>query len=277
MSVSALEVRDYSIPGRHGAIPVRRYVPQEPEHPTPVVWLHGGAFSYGDLDMPESDAVARAIASLGRTVVAVDYRRVPPWSYWRAPQPGVLPGVRFPVPVEDVVDAVEAVRAEFGTVALGGASAGACLAAAATLHRVRRGEPAAEGLVLAYGTLHAELPPISDELRRRIRGRYWFWQFRPGTVTRMNRNYAGRPEAMGDPFAFPGGHDLRGMPRTLVIDADHDSLRASGERFAAELRDATVDTTYSVIEGSTHGFLNRPAEPEFDRAIGEIRRWIAAK
>jgi xylan 1,4-beta-xylosidase len=132
------------------------------------------------------------------------------------------------------------------------------------------------GLVLAYGTLHAELPPIPDELRARIRGRHGFAQFRRGTVLRMNRNYAGRPEAMDDGFAFPGGHDLHGMPRTLVIDADRDSLRASGGRFAAELRDASVATTYRVVEGSMHGFLNRPADPEFDRGIGEIGRWLAA-
>jgi xylan 1,4-beta-xylosidase len=271
-----LEVWDDALPGRHGPIPIRRYVPRGPEHPMPLVWAHGGAFSYGDLDMPESDAVARAIAGLGRTVIAVDYRRVPRWSYWRAPKPGTLPGVRFPVPVEDVVDAVDAIRAEFGAVMLGGASAGACLAAAATLHRARQGLPGPAGLVLAYGTLHAELPPISDELRARIRGRHGFAQFRPSTVLRMNRNYAGRPEAMDDEFAFPGGHDLHGMPRTLVIDADRDSLRASGGRFAAELRDASVATTYRVVEGSTHGFLNRPADPEFDRGIAEIGRWLAA-
>lgn len=46
---------------------------------------------------------------------------------------------------------------------------------------------------------------------------------------------------MADPFAFPGGHDLSGMPPTLVLDADRDSLRASGERFATEL--PTVGST----------------------------------
>ena len=271
-----VRVSNDSLPGRHGPIPIRRYMPSAHAHPVAVVWLHGGAFCFGDLDMPESDAVARAIASLGRTVLAVDYRRVPRWSYWRAPAPGQLPGIRFPIPVEDVVDALEAARAEYGPVVLGGASAGACLAAATTLHCARHAFPGPAGLVLAYGTLHAELPPISEELRDRIRGFHGLAQFRPSTVLRMNRNYAGRPEAMQDEFAFPGGHDLHGMPRTLVIDADRDSLRASGGRFAAELRDAGVETTYRIIAGSAHGFFNQPSKPEFDRGIGEVGRWLAA-
>lgn len=215
-------------------------------------WIHGGAFSHGDLDMPESDAVARAVALTGRLVIAVDYRRVPPWSWWKGPKPGRLPGVRYPLPVDDVVDVLDQIQREHaaGDVVLGGASAGACLAAAAALRRYSEGRPTATGLMLAYGTFHAALPPIPPELRRRIRGRHSFMQFRPDTVNKMNRNYAGSVEAMRDPFAFPGGHDLHGLSPTLVIDADHDSLRASGQQFADELRAASVSVARHVVAES---------------------------
>jgi acetyl esterase/lipase len=260
---------------------VRRYRPQPGSHPSSslVVWLHGGAFSHGDLDMPESHSVALALAKAGHTVVAVDYRRVPPWSWWARPHPGVLSGVRHPVPVDEVIDVVDHAGGEAAAagqaLVLGGASAGACLAAAAALRMVRERRVAPHRLLLAYGTFHAALPPVSPELRARIRGRHGLVQFRPSTVERMNRNYAGRIEAMADPFAFPGGHDPSGMPPTLVLDADRDSLRASGHRFATELADGGVDVTYDVVPESMHGFLNRPGAPAFDDGIARATRWLA--
>lgn len=273
--------RDDTVAGRHGPVPVRRY------HPRPggrrssslVVWLHGGSFSHGDLDVPESHAVALALAEAGHPVVAVDYRRVPPWSWWARPRPGVLSGIRYPVPVDDVIDVIGHVAGEAAAsgraLVLGGASAGACLAAAATLRLVRERRVAPDRLLLAYGTFHAELPPVSPELRARIRGRRGLMQFRPSTVERMNRNYAGRIEAMADSSAFPGGHDLNGMPPTLVLDADRDSLRASGERFATDLADGGVEVTYDIVPESTHGFLNRPGAPAFDDGIARATRWLA--
>ena len=89
----------------------------------------------------------------------------------------------------------------------------------------------------------------------------------------MSRNYVGRA-AITDPFAFPGGHDLHGMPPTLVLDADRDSLRASGERFAAELAAAGSQVGYEVVPDARHGFLNRPTTTPFADGIARILRWL---
>jgi acetyl esterase len=277
----AISVWDDVLPGRHGPIPVRRYRPHSgaERNSALVVWLHGGAFSHGGLDMPESHAVGLALAEAGHPVVAVDYRRVPRWSWWRGPRSGELGGIRYPVPLDDVIDVVFHVRAEADAagreLVLGGASAGACLAAAGTLRLIRERQVGPDRMLLEYGTFHAELPPLSPELRTRIRGQHAFMQFRPSTVERMNRNYAGRIVAMADPFAFPGGHDLSGMPPTLVLDADRDSLRASGEAFARELAEAGVDVEHSIVPESAHGFLNRPSTPEFDDGVRRATRWLA--
>ncbi len=123
-------------------------------------------------------------------------------------------GTRFPAPLLDVLAAVEwtARQSRSGRVVLGGASAGACLAvAAAVLLRDLEGvRPRA--LVLAYGTFHAQLPPIPVHLRARLRGVHAVMQFDARTVDRFNRNYAGGPAAMVDPHAFPSGHDLTKLP-----------------------------------------------------------------
>jgi xylan 1,4-beta-xylosidase len=187
-----------------------------------------------------------------------------------------LEGIRFPIPLEDVLDVVDQVRSEavHGRITLGGASAGACLAAAATLRLIRENRPGPAAVVLAYGTFHADLPPIPDELGARIRGRHAIAQFRPQTVERMNRNYAGRPEAMADATAFPGGHDLTGFPPTLLVDADRDSLRASGGAFAAELARFNVPVDYEIVAEAPHGFLNRPESGYFATGMATISGWL---
>jgi acetyl esterase/lipase len=86
----------------------------------------------------------------------------------------------------------------------------------------------------------------------------------------MNWNYAGSKESMEEATAFPGGHDLAGMPPTLAIDADRDSLRASGQAFVMELQEAGVLVDYHVVPGSTHGFLDRPGTPGFEAGIDLI-------
>jgi acetyl esterase len=44
-------------------------------NPSPfLLWMHGGGFIGGDLDMPESHAVCAALAEHGITCASVDYR-----------------------------------------------------------------------------------------------------------------------------------------------------------------------------------------------------------
>jgi acetyl esterase len=74
---------DGVVMGPHGPIPVRRYTPPAgvPGAATSILWVHGGAFMWGGLDQPESDAVARGLAAAGFPVVTLAYRlgRFPPF------------------------------------------------------------------------------------------------------------------------------------------------------------------------------------------------------
>lgn len=269
--------RDDVVRGRHGDIPIRRY-----ETPLAtlgsLVWVHGGAFSGGGLDQHESHAVAAALAQSGTNVITLDYRRVSNWNPLRDVEPRELTGVRYPIPLDDVTDVLEhAIEHGGGEVTLGGASAGACLAAAATLRSLRQGGGHPRSLVLAYGTFHADLPAVSPTLRHRVRGRFGLLQFRRSTVRRMNYNYAGHSSVMSDPFAFPGGHDKKGFPTTLCMDADRDTLRASGERFAEELAEDGVAVEYRVVPETLHGFLDRPHQATFSDGVSIITNWLRAQ
>jgi acetyl esterase len=102
---------------------------------------------------------------------------------------------------------------------------------------------------------------------------------RPGKRTSSSYPFEVPPEgdldqpALAEPHAFPGGHDLTGFPPTLLLDADHDSMRASGGRFAEELAAARVGVDYHVIADTDHAFLNRPNDPGFAVGLRLIAEW----
>ncbi|MET0954311.1 MAG: alpha/beta hydrolase [Cryobacterium sp.] len=267
----AVATTNDTIAGPHGPIPVRRYSPAQPASAVPVVWLHGGAFVKGGLDLPETHDVARALADAGFAVITVDYRLTTLLSR-RLSSPG-RSRVHYPVPVDDVVAVLKRIQEESPAgVIVGGASAGACLAAAATLRLAAEGAPAPRGVFLAYGIFHATLPVRAPELLSRLRGRRRFTHI-PPLLNLVNLYYAGSRAALAEPHAFPGGHQLTGFPPTVLLDADHDSMRASGGRFAAELAAAGVGVEYHVIPGTDHAFLNRPNSPGFAAGLRLIVEW----
>ncbi|WP_051399846.1 alpha/beta hydrolase [Haloechinothrix halophila] len=144
-------------PGPHGPVPVRVYEPPDTVADRPcLVWMHGGAFISGGLDMPEADWVSRAVATRARAVVvSVDYRLA-------------VNGARYPVPHDDVVAAIRWVRDEAASlkvdparITIGGASAGGNLAAGAALRLRDTDDWLPAQLLLAYTTVHAIVPPPS--------------------------------------------------------------------------------------------------------------------
>lgn len=236
---------------------VRDYLPSEAAR-EPFVWLHGGAFMWGGLDQHESDAVARAIATAGRHVRTVDYRLVTPLD--AAGSPVAEDPHRYPAATDDATEAVLDLSNAVGHVMLGGASAGACVAASI----VDRVADRLDAVVFAYGLFHEELPQPHPHGLGFLTARQ---------IRAITRNYAG---AAGR-AAFPAGRDLSSFPRTLLVDADRDSLRASSDAFAAELTGAAVPVTHEVVAGTTHGFLDQPEQEAFSSAIDLICRWLSQR
>ncbi|WP_241993040.1 alpha/beta hydrolase [Cryobacterium frigoriphilum] len=186
-----------------------------------------------------------------------------------------IPRGRFPVPLDDVLAAYRIVRAQSPRgVILGGASAGACLAAAATLGAIDEGLPPV-GVVLTYGFFHAVHRRTEDVQQRatghrRITHSVW-------ALNAMNRNYAGSQAELANRLAFPGGHDVHQFPRTLSINAEKDNMRASGDTFAAELSGHGVDVQHHVLLGTRHAFLNRPGNDAFATAVSVIAEWSLSR
>jgi acetyl esterase/lipase len=250
-------VADRAVDGPHGEIPVRVYTP--PTDPTTLlVWLHGGGFAGGDLDMPESHVVASELAArAGAVVVAVGYRLA-------------RDGVRYPVPVDDVDAAWRwAVGGAFpavGSAALGGASAGAAIALTVALRQ--RGSPAApRRLLLAYPFVHFPVPALDAATTDAMRGLPLLLRFGPAAIEDMVRNYVGRISNL-PAEAMPGAAELTALPPAAIVLSELDDLRASGELLAGQLKEAGVPVSVSLARGMPHGHLNRgPSLPGVNASL----------
>ena len=277
---------------------VRVYPAREPNGAL-LVWLHGGAFMFGTLEMPEADQVGRRLSSAGVTVVSVDYTLAPldALEALAPPDPGADfpspeqlraeaeaagPRARFPVASVQTVAAFDwafehAPRygADPERVALGGASAGANLAAGATMRLRDRATTMPRLLALVYPSLHDGILPPNGELKQLLEGVPPSRIFTPETRDAINRNYLVDREDDPNGYAFPGGHDLTGFPSVLMINAELDSLRPSGEAFVGELAAASVDVRVVRARGAMHGYLNEVGHPASELTLALLTEALA--
>lgn len=247
-----------------------------------LVWLHGGAFCFGDLDMPEGDATSRWFAARGYEVLSVDYRLAPVPDF-ESVTIGTG-GHPFPAAIDDIVTAFDWMTAhvrELGldpdAIILGGASAGGNLAAGVAVGLRDRGTAVPAALYLAYPVLHATLPTPGPEAAAALAGIDPERRF-PLEVARMkNLNYlGGNSKLLSDPRAFAGDGDVSGFPPTIIVNADHDDLRCSGETFGSQLAAAGVEVCISHEPGSQHGYLNETDLPFAERTLAAVAQWLTA-
>ncbi|TMR91007.1 alpha/beta hydrolase [Nonomuraea basaltis] len=267
----AAQVRDVTVDHETGSCTVRVYTPHTVTSGRPLfVWCHGGAWAAGDLDGPEADATAReTCVRADAVVVSVDYRLA-------------KDGVHYPIPLDDVVaaylwsvDNAKDLGATPERVILGGASAGGNLAAGAALRVRDDGSPMPAALLLAYPCLHAELPPASPELQGKLDRLPPAAAFAPHLLTPIIENYLGAPIGEATPYAMPGlADDLSDLPPTMIINDEYDGLRASGERFAQQLRDAGVEVVLATVPDVDHGHLARPALPQLEQTYADMSQWV---
>lgn len=235
--VAAVSAEDRHLPdGRRLA---RRY---EPAEPTPglrpgIVWVHGGAWVSGDLDMPEADAVARRLASwCGAVVWSVDYRLAPAHTH--------------PAAIDDVTTVLEWAAADPAAdperLHLGGASAGAHLAAAAVA-----GAPPLAGLTLAYPAIDPIDGPYGTDRPDTCPELLWFDR---SVVAGAFSLYLGTATAA---LALPLRGDLSVWPPTLVTLSTLDALAPQGELVAERLAAAGVPVAVDRHDDLLHGFLDQ--------------------
>lgn len=243
--VRVAEIRSVSIPGPGGTIGARHYRPAGAAGSAALlVFYHGGGFVFGDLE--SHDAACRLICrDAGVHVLAVDYRLAP-----EHPAPAAL---------DDAYAAYRWARehaAELGAdprrVAVGGDSAGGCLAAVVTVLARDAGDPLPALQWLIY--------PVTD-FRGGSRSRTllgdgflltkhdmdWFQE------TYLRNSDLEVTDARVSPLLTD---DLTGVSPALVVTAGFDPLRDEGEQYAERLRAAGVAVDHRRMDSMIHAFVN---------------------
>jgi acetyl esterase len=239
------EVRDETISGPGGEIPLRIYRPDSAgESPPILVYAHGGGFVFCDLD--SHDELCRNITNrVAAVVVSVAYR--------------LAPEHRWPAAADDFRAATEwaahhasSLGGDPGRIVVGGDSAGGNLAAVTALMARDRGGPALAAQFLIYPVLAADFD--NESYRLFGRGYYnpkpameWYWdQYVPAVTDRAH------------PYATPLNADLRGLPAAVLVIAGHDPLRDEALAYSAALEAAGVTVVRARFDGAVHGFMSMP-------------------
>lgn len=254
-SVPLARERDLSLPGPHGQVPCRLYLPDDAERAPLLVYAHGGGFMQGSI--PSWDHFLRdLVRRSGVAALSVDYQ--------------LSPEAKFPAAFEEMV-AVTRLAAREGAVfgidptrlAVGGDSAGANLALAAALAMRDAGETAVKFQLLIYGVYSTDSDSPSWQRfgqgaglsQTQVR---WIWE-----------TYLASPGQRSDWRAAPILADLKGVAPAHLIVGSLDPLLDDNHNLAAKLKAAGIRCELTVYPGINHGFIR------YGRLIGTARRAIA--
>ena len=257
------EVRDLTMPGSGGKIPLRFYRPVADKTLPVLVFFHGGGWVVGSIET--HDTVCRHLAVAGEcAVVSVEYR--------------MGPEDKFPAAVADCVAATEWVAENGSTLgvdtarlAVGGDSAGGNLAAVVSLVARDRGRPRLSHQLLIYpatdaGMAHPSVVRYGDGYLLTRSTMRWFYE-----------QYLRGPDDVADwrvsPLRAP---DLVGVAPAYVLTAGYDPLCDEGDDYARRLAAAGVPVRHRRFDGQIHGFaangkVIRAAAAALDEAAAALR------
>jgi acetyl esterase len=244
--------RDLRLPGPHGQVPCRLYLPDDIARPPLIVYAHGGGFMQGSLS--SWDAMLRELVrGSGVAALSVDYK--------------LSPEHRFPTAFEEVA-AITRLMAREGSalgidpsrLALGGDSAGANLALGAAMAMRDEGLHAVSFMLLIYGVYSTDSESPSWQRFGRGPGlsqiqMRWIWE-----------TYLEHPEQQRDWRVAPTLGDLEGLPAAYLIVGNLDPLVDDSRRLAGALKQAAVPCTLTLYDGLGHGFIR------YGRLVGAARR-----
>lgn len=263
------DIRDHTVDVENGQIRVRVFTPPGPgPHPT-FIHIHGGGFVFGTVDSLFNDAKCAHICHAAEcVVVTVDYRLAPEFV--------------FPTASEDCYSALAWTvdrGSELGLdpirIAVGGESAGGNLAAVVALMVRDRGGPP-----LALQLLEVPVTDITSQAGAHASVALFgegFGLDASDMDTFADAYLANRADG-SHPYASPLlADDLAGVAPALIITAELDVLRDSGEAYARRLKEAGVETTLRRFAGHTHGSNGLwqvwgPARVWMDECVLALRR-----
>ncbi|MFT4041711.1 MAG: alpha/beta hydrolase [Gordonia sp. (in: high G+C Gram-positive bacteria)] len=252
---------DVLVPGGDGPRSARWYLPTRGVITTSVLFLHGGGWALGDLEM--NDAMARELARLSRcAILSLDYRLAPEYPYPAALQ-DTLCALRWLA-----TESVE--HAGRSRLVIAGHSAGGNLAAVAA-QLTRDGQvPPLDAQVLLCPVLDCDVDRDSyyrygEDLLLTRDEMIWYWDM-------YHPDHDGRDRPELSPIRTSSA---AGLPPTTIVVAGADPLRDESFDYANLLVSAGVPTDVHCAEGVPHLFLTFPSMPVRDHALAVAARGLA--
>ncbi|MCI1931878.1 MAG: alpha/beta hydrolase [Clostridia bacterium] len=226
--------------------PIRIYNPEtDGIHPV-FIWVHGGGFVLGSIEV--YDSICRKITNkVNCTVISIDY--------------GLSPEHKFPEPVEEcyqvvkwISDNAEELNIQPDKIAIGGDSVGGTITAVVTqLARERKEFSIAYQVeVNAMFDLLGETKPLS-----RVENAKGYRLQTEDNNEFFVPNYLNDLSEAKNPMASPLlAKNFEGLPDACIITSEYDPLRDEGEHYAKNLSDAGADVCLKRYDGIIHGFFN---------------------
>ena len=232
-------VRDQTMPGPGGDIPLRFIDGRHDPDPSPVVvFFHGGGFVIGN---PEgwTSIAAEVGRRLDLPVVSVDYRLAPEHP-WPAGPDDAEAAVRW------IASNGAAFGREFSAIVLCGDSAGGTLTLVTAM--ALRDRPATLPVILQI-----PIYPATDPLGSYESNELFSEGFGLDRSDTEWFNAAYHPEP-GHWRGSPLHGEVAGLPPTVLVTAGCDPLRDQGRAMAARLVGAGVRTAFYEAPAMVHGF-----------------------
>ena len=238
-----VRVRDLQTTSPFGPpVRLRLYEPRAASAPMPaMLWIHGGAFTYGFPEM-DDDICMRLAADSGFLIASPEYR--------------LSPENPFPAGFDDSYDSLQWLANQADLLGInrdhlvvGGTSAGGALAAGVCLRARDESGPKIRQQILACPVIDDRL--ITDSMKKYDNSPI----FTNSEARLMWQRYLGENRDNPPRYAAPGReHDLSNLPSTYVLTADIDPLRDEGINYAVRLIEAGNLVELHHLPGTFHSF-----------------------
>jgi len=256
---------EHQVPTRHGEVLIRAHYPKERRMPGAFFYIHGGGFVL--FSVQTHDRVMREYAErAGMVVIGIEYTRAPEG--------------KFPHSLDECVDVVNWLLAQsdrFGfdpaQLFVGGDSAGANLSVGVSITRRDAGQAPLAGMLLNYGGFGFGSPE---------------WVFTPSVLKYGAGDYGLSVHMAGwfasqyidparvDPRLTPLKARLEGLPPSLLVVAECDTIYDHQIAMDQRLKAAGCASTLKVYAGAIHSFLEAVAISSLAvQAFDDSARWLA--
>lgn len=260
---------------KHGPFPVWRYEAPDSEKFRPcIIFIHGGAFVAGDIETVENQC--RLLAQLmGGVVFSVDYPLAP-----EHPYPAAFDSCK--AALEWVYSHADTFGIDRKRIGVAGDSAGGNLSLALSIADRDEGTRRISYQCLIY-------PKLSSAISSKEPYYYWSREIYDnrgndpvideqisltGKMSEaVNRWYLPLGADRYTPYYCPISAKCEGLPKTLLITAEYDFLRAECDAYLGMLKSAKVDFRAIRYGGIFHGTFDRLGyAPQVEDILREIAK-----